>query len=589
LLNPDEMKEEVADLLVLTAENQLNLGLPDSAEALLSQASRLRPELNMETDLIQARVYLRTGRLQQGIELLRNREANHPILPPSRPQRFHRESTVLLSLFNAIMGEITQADQYARQGIEIGRMLQSTFVQSVGYMRLGHAILLHADHPFNEDGFEKAMANYQESIDKVDVTRIHVEPLWGMCRALGYTGHIQEAESLALESLEIAKKAGDEWIGVLIRLSLGAGEVLTENYEAAQEYLTTAEATAIRVKDHFTLCVARMWLAVRAWKQGYQNTAFGYLEKLLPVLRQKGYEFLITRPSFLGLKDPEMIFPLLIAAAENNIEKPFISTILKERGMESETYHPGYTIWVQTFGSFKVWRGDDPVDPEEWKREKARQLFQLLVAHRDKWLHRDQIITMLWADTPVESATNYLKVVLNALNQVLEPDRPRGENPFFIERRQELYRLNPQARIIIDTELFSREVSEGSIPALENAVRLYQGRYFADSYIQEWLMIEEQYYHQQFLLAAERLTAQLMDVGAYQRALEITYKVLGEDNLWESAYRAQMSIFNEMGRPSMVREVYKQCQDVFRRQMDTQVSEITTNLYHALLAETQTK
>ncbi len=341
LLNPDEMKEDVADLLVLTAENQLNLGLPDSAEALLSQASRLRPELDMETDLIQARVYLRTGRLQQGIELLRNREANHPVLPLSRPQRFHRESTLLLSLFYAIMGEIAQADQYARQGIEIGKMLQSTFVQSVGYMRLGHAILMHADHPFNEDGFVKAMANYQESIDKVDVTRIHVEPLWGMCRALGYTGHIQEAESMALESLEIAKKAGDEWIGVLIRLSLGAGEVLTENYEAAQESLTTAEATAIRVKDHFTLCVARMWLALRAWKQGYQNTAFGYLEKMLPVLREHGYEFLMTRPSLLGLKDPEMIFPLLIAAAENNIEKPLITGILKERGMESETYHRG--------------------------------------------------------------------------------------------------------------------------------------------------------------------------------------------------------------------------------------------------------
>ena len=589
LLDPAETKEEIADLLVLTAENQLNLGLPDSAEALLSQASKLRPELDMETDLIQARVYLRTGRLQQGIELLQNREANHPVLPPSRPQRFHRESTLLLSLFYAIIGEITLSDKYARQGIEIGKMLQSTFVQSVGYMRLGHAILLHAEHPFNEDGFEKAMANYKESIDKVDVTRIHVEPLWGMCRALGYTGHIQDAESLALESLAIAKKAGDEWIGVLIRLSLGAGEVLTGNYEAAQEYLTTAEATAIRVKDPFTLCVARMWLALRAWKQGYQNTAFGYLEKMLPVLRENGYEFLMPRPSLMGLKDPEMIFPLLMVAAENNIEKPFINAILKDRGMESETYHPGYTVWVQTFGSFKVWRGDDPINPEEWKREKARQLFQLLVAHRDKWLHRDQIITMLWADVPVENATNYLKVVLNALNQVLEPDRPRGENSFFIERRQELYRLNPQARIIIDTELFTKEVSEGSIPALENAIRLYQGRYFADSYIQEWLMIEDQYYHQQFLLAAERLTAQLMDVREYQRALEVTYKILGEDNLWESAYRAQMSIFNEMGRPSMIREVYRQCQDVFRRQMDTQVSEITTNLFNALLAETQTK
>lgn len=589
LLNPEEMKEEVADLLVLTAENQINLGLPDSAEALLSQAIKLRPELDMETDLIQARILLRTGRLQQGIELLQKREADHPILPPSRPQRFHRESTLLLSLFYAFIGEIDLADKYARLGIEIGRMLQSTFVQSVGYMRLGHAIQLHAGHPFNEDGLEKALANFKESIDRVNVTRIHVEPLWGMCRALGYTGHIQDAESLALESLEIAKKAGDEWISILIRLSLGAGEVLTENYKAAQEYLTSAEAAAIKVKDPFTLCVARMWLAIRAWKQGYHNTAFGYLEKALLLLKEHGYEFLLTRESLMGLKDPEMIYPLLIAAADNNIEKPFIESVLKKRGIESERYHPGYTIWVQTFGSFKVWRGENPVDPKEWKREKARQLFQLLIAHKDKWLHRDQIITMLWADTPAENSSNYLKVILNALNQVLEPDRPRGESSFFVERRQELYRLNPKARIVVDAELFTREVSEGSIPALENAVRLYQGHYFADSYIQEWLMIEEQYYHQQFLLAAERLIAQLMDEGEYNRALDVTYKILGEDSLWESAYRAQMTIFHKMGRPSMVREVYKQCQDVFRCQMDSPVSEITTNLFNALWSETPAK
>ncbi len=431
LLDPVEMKEEVADLLVLTAENQLNLGLPASAEALLSQASQLRPELDMETDLIQARIFLRTGKLQEGVDLLQDREANHPILPPSRPQRFHRESTLLLSLFYAILGESDKADTYARQGIEIGKLLQSTFVQSVGYMRLGHAILLYSQNPFNADGFEQAMAYYQESIEKVDVTRIHVEPLWGMCRALGYTHHIQQAEQVALESLEIAKKAGDEWISILIQLSLGAGEVLTGNYEAAQQYLTTAETSSLKVKDPFTLSVARMWLALRAWQQGYQNTAFGYLEKMLPIVREHGYDFLLIRETLLGLKDREMIYPLLLAAAENNIEKPFIEDLLKTRGIENEPYHPGYTLWVCTFGGFKVWRGDQEIDPEEWKREKARQLFQLLVAHHDKWLHRDQIISMLWMDTPLENANNYLKVVLNALNQVLEPDRPRGEIGLF--------------------------------------------------------------------------------------------------------------------------------------------------------------
>lgn len=586
LLDQVEMKDEVADLLVLTAENQLNLGLPDSAEALLKQASQLRPVLDKETDLIQARILLRTGRLQEGIDLLQDREANNPgVVPPSRPQRFHRESTLLLSLFYAIIGEIERADRYARLGIELGKLLQSTFVQSVGFMRLGHAVLLYAQHPFNEDGLAQAMKLYQEAIDRVDVTRIHVEPLWGMCRALGYTHHIQQAEELALESLEIAKKAGDEWISILIQLSLGAGEVLTGNYEAAQQYLTTAETSAFKVKDIFSLTAARMWLALRAWKQGYQNTAFGYLEKMLPTVQEYGYEFLVTRESLMGLKDREMIYPLLLAAAENNIEHPFIAKLLKDRGLEPETYHPGYSLWVQTFGGFKVWRGDQPVDPEEWKREKARLLFQLLVGHRDKWLHRDQIIAMLWPDTPLENANNYLKVILNTLNQVLEPDRPRGENAFFVERRQELYRLNPRARVMVDAELFTQQIGDGSLPALESAVNLYQGRYFDGCYAQEWLMIDVQYYHQQFLLAAERLTAQLLDEGDYEQALQVTYKTLGEDPLWESAYRAQMTIFHKMGRSSMVREVYKQCQDVFRQQMEGDVSPATVELYEGLIGE----
>jgi len=120
---------------------------------------------------------------------------------------------------------------------------------------------------------------------------------------------------------------------------------------------------------------------------------------------------------------------------------------------------------------------------------------------------------------------------------------------------------------------------------LESAVNLYQGRYFDGCYAQEWLMIDVQYYHQQFLLAAERLTAQLLDEGDYEQALQVTYKTLGEDPLWESAYRAQMTIFHKMGRSSMVREVYKQCQDVFRQQMEGDVSPATVELYEGLIGE----
>jgi len=582
LLDPKEMKDEVADLLVLTAENQLNLGYPDSAEKLLSQASGLRSQFDRETDLIQARVFLRTGRLQQGIELLKSRESKTQTLPTSRPQRFHRESPLLLSLFYSIIGEVDKAEYYAKQGIEYSRLLQSTFVQSVGNMRLGHAILLQSQHPFNNHGFEQAIINFRESIERIDVVRIHVEPLWGMCRAFGYTGQLSEAQGLAEESLAIAEKAGDEWISVLINLSIGAGAVLVEDFDTAQLYLTSAEVSSLKVKDTFTLCVARLWLALKAYKQKFYNTAYSYLEKMLPLINPHGYEFLLQKETLMGLKDPEMIYPLLIDALKNNIEPAIVKDLIKSRGLEEASFHPGYTLWVQTFGKFRVWRGDNLIAAQDWKREKSLQLFQLLVANRDKWLHRDQINAILWPENPVDDTSNYLKVIFNTLNQILEPERPRGAVTFFVERQQERYRLNPVARIIVDADLFVNEIEKGTESAFERAINLYEGSYFENCYVQEWLTIEEQYYRQNFLTNADNLVNLKINSGDYETALDLTYKILTVDQLWEPAYRAQMRIFNEMGESAMVREVFTKCEEVLSSQIGSEVSSETQQLYETL-------
>ena len=583
LLDPKEMREEVADLLVLIAENQLNLGNPDNAERLLMQARNLLPDLEMETDFIQARVFMRTGRLKKGIKLLLDREVNHPSLPLARPQRFHRESTLLLSLFYALIGDEKNAEKFARQGINLGNMLGSTFVQAVGYMRLGHALLLRLPIPYANEGIEQAKDYYQASIEKIDVVRIHVEPLWGKSRALGYEGYYKEAQDTALESLTIAKKAGDEWISVLIQVTIGASAVLAANYEAAQQFLTSAETSSIRVKDPFTLCAARLWLALKAWKQGYQNTAFRYFEKCVDLVKEYDYPFILTKRSFLGLKDPEMIYPLLIAAYQHGIEPEFVEGLLRSRGIYQVHYHPGYTLWIQTLGGFWVWRGDQKIETQDWKREKARQFFQLLVNNRNKWLHKEKICEMLWPGVTADKTANYFKVVYNTVNQVLEPDRPRNEAAFFVERKQDLYRLNPQANFIVDTDVFTKSVTEGSIESLINALNIYHGRYFADNEVQEWLMIEEQYYHQQFLMAADKLVNLLVSDGDFEQALDITYQILNEDPLWESAYRAQMLIFHKLGRFSLIHEVFNRCENVIQEQLNNPVAPETEKLYDELI------
>ena len=48
-------------------------------------------------------------------------------------------------------------------------------------------------------------------------------------------------------------------------------------------------------------------------------------------------------------------------------------------------------------------------------------------------------------------------------------------------------------------EVFETSIAQDSDQSLRVAVDLYDGQYFNDSYVQEWLMVEEQYYQQQYV------------------------------------------------------------------------------------------
>jgi DNA-binding SARP family transcriptional activator len=101
--------------------------------------------------------------------------------------------------------------------------------------------------------------------------------------------------------------------------------------------------------------------------------------------------------------------------------------------------------------------------------------------------------------------------------------------------------------------------------------------------MQEWLVVEEQYNHQQYLLAAEKLINKLIDQNQLDQALPYTYQVLSADQLCESVYCQQMIIFARMQRLSMVRNVYKQCEDTYQRIFGTPPTAKISELYESLI------
>ena len=582
LLDPVEHREEMSALLTQLAENEVNQGEPWLAEENLNRARELSREKSEEIDYIQARLYLRTGRIQEGIALIQQLEP--PVNPNifSRPQRFHRESSLLLSLFYTFTGELDKALAYAQEGIEVGQRFHSVFIRSVAYMRLGHALQLRRRFDIDHSEMEQIRSYYDEAINSVDIARIHVEPLWGLCRLLGFSGRLTEAREIGERALSIAHSAGDQWIGVLVRISLGASMALAGKFESASQELTIAESTAAKVGDNLTRSAALLWLADCALHQGYLSSFCIYIEQALTLIERYQYQFLLSRSTMLGSDHPEDFIPILLEARRQNIRAEFVQQLLQEVDAQHLSYHPGYTLRIQTFGGFNVWLGRKMVDASEWKREKSRQLLQVLVAKNGKWLSRDQITVLLWPDADPKTASNNLKVSLSTLNQVLEPQRPREEAPYFILRRAEQYMLNPQAGIVIDAAEFEELAKTHDPIQLAEAAKLYRGYYFENDPIQEYYVLEERYFHELYLRIMDELIQDAFNRNEPNQALDYAQVLLAHDPLWEPGYRYLMQAYAKLGNHAMVLQSFQQCQEVLTRQLGSAVSAETQAMFAEL-------
>jgi DNA-binding SARP family transcriptional activator len=432
------------------------------------------------------------------------------------------------------------------------------------------------------------MAHYQRSIEQIrafKVMRTQVEPLWGLCRACGYSGRLLDAEGFAEEAIEIASRAGDEWIRNLVQGTLGAGFALSGRWEQAGVWLAQAAAGFAHVGDPYGQAAALLWLALTAWQQGDADSATQHLDIMLPLARQHGYDALLTRPTFTGLKDGQAAIPLLLEAQARGIERRYVERLLDGVGLVGVEYHPGYGLAVRTLGPFVAWRGDEPIATRDWQREKARQIFQLLVTYRGQWFYREQIVDHLWPHLPPDAAERDFKVALNALTKALEPNRPRGAESFFVIRRGNVYGLNPAARVIVDADDFGRLAGSDEVAALRQALALYEEDYLPESLYEDWSAAERQRLRHLYLTTAERLARHLLQNGSWQDGIEVCQDILARDNCWEAAYRLLMQVYAAQGNHTLLHSTYQHCVATLQEELGLEPSPSTQALFERLRHE----
>lgn len=584
-----ESTEMRARLYELLAENKLNAGQIEEAETLRKQADELRNASPSDSQLL-FRVLLRTGRLDEARRKLEERveaERLDPVLTP----RAHRETHLLLSLVYALLGLGREAHDLAQIGARRGVDLQSPFMIAVGHLRLGHAIAL-LDDP---DRYEQARRQYEKAIAisrEIAVPRLQVEAGWGLCRVYGYSGDLSPALQTAEEGIEIARAAGDEWVASMARVAMGAGLAMANRYEEAQLWLSRALQGFQECSDTFGACAARLWMCFILWRQGKTDLLSQWLPAMLAAAEENGYDFLLTRPTLLGPPDERLFTPLLILARDRNWRGDYAARSLAALGLARITHHPGYRLNVRALGEFAAFRGESAISANNWRRAKARQLFQLLLTFRTTCLDRDQILEYLWPGMDPAVAGRNFKVTLNALYHVLEPDRDPGAESALIYRDGSAYGIRPGADIRLDSEQFAAAVARANavfarhpaeaVPPLEEAIALYKGDYLPEALYETWAAAERERLAVMFLSAADRLAELYVAEGRYERVVELSHRLLAADNCWERAYRHLMLAYHGLGDHGQIARVYNRCVQTLKEELDVSPAEETVALYERL-------
>jgi LuxR family transcriptional regulator, maltose regulon positive regulatory protein len=249
-------------------------------------------------------------------------------------------------------------------------------------------------------------------------------------------------------------------------------------------------------------------------------------------------------------------------------------------------------LTIQTLGQFVVTRDKERLPDNAWGREKARQLFQYLITHRQHFTAKERIIDDLWPELDPERADRDFKVALNALNSALQPDRAGRGLSIYIARQGTTYGLEPAAPVLVDVDEFQAQFTAASqaennhpghaVRHYRQALQYYRGDYLPDTLYQDWASAERERLATLYLTAATRLAGLLL---AENEIMEMTFwsqLVIAADSCWEEAYRLLMRGHMASGNRPLALRVYQQCRTALAEELGIEPMAETTRLFEQI-------
>src|SRR5690625_845502 len=574
----DRMEElEKAMLKRQFAENLVNLGRAKDALEWVKK-EQLQADILREGNL-DARIFLRMGRLVDAKSILQERATKRTTLPDS-----HRETEVLLSLIYGMIGQADTAIRTAEQGIQIGKKEKSYFIEAVGFTRAAHAKVLA-----NPYLLEEASDDYQHAIDifeQLKVPRVKAEPYMGFAMLKARQENFDDAIKYGMSALRETEKVNDEWMSGLIHVSLAIIYFYQKNLELSEFHSVEAKKLFHVGGDLYGEMIASFWLMNVYYKKRVEEQFLQAAIRFSDLCVENNYLFFVTKETIFSPFDRQNLFPIVSEVRKQVTSHPNIEVIASEIELDKHLYHPGYEIYGKVFGRFQLMLGKELVDERVWQREKAKELFLYLLLNKGRFIRKEEIMEALWEHIDEKTANRNFKVTMNALLKVLEPKRKARQPSYFIHRKNTMYTFNPLAKIVSDMELFKTLAKKGlaetdinnSNSDLLKANLLYQGTPFEELRDVDWISQQREELENIYIHVLERLGQNYLKKNEYHQTINWAEKIVKMEKTWEEAYRLLMLAYYRLENRPQSLKWYEKCVQSLKEELNIQPMDSTNEI-----------
>ena len=226
--------------------------------------------------------------------------------------------------------------------------------------------------------------------------------------------------------------------------------------------------------------------------------------------------------------------------------------------------------------------------------QKTNELLALLLLRGNHPHHREKLATMLWSESPPESAAHSFRTTLWRLRQALEPPGVAKGTYLSITHPGEVG-FNWQSEHAVDVLEFQATLrrcnatnigtlSDTDLQVIESALRLYEGE-LLEGHFDDWIIYERERLRDLFIRGLSYLMQAFMRRQNYEQAIACGRQVLIEDPLRESVHRDLMGSYVEVGQRAEAIKVYEQLSSMLDAELQVAPAKETTSVYVGILQQ----